>query len=474
VFERLGWRSDRLERLGRLSVTNPRRAVIVKLGWTTISYGIVQLIRLLNNVILARLLAPPLFGLMLIVNTIRIGIELLSDVGINQNIVSHRNGESPDFVDTAWTLQMLRGLFLGAVCFASARLAADFFDQPELAQILPVAALFFVFTGFNSAGRALAQKQIRVKRLSIFEIGVALFSLIAHATLALITPTIWALVLGSVVTGAFTLVGSYFLVPHIRHRIMLDRPSLTQLLVFGKWIFLSSIIYFLAMNFDRLYFSRQISLTELGIFGIARTLADTVTLLAARCGSMLLFPMVAAMQAEGAEVRQRLQHDRRLLLLGVAIALSFFVAVSDRVVAFLYDERYQAAAILLPVLLLGAWFAVLSTVNESILTGIRKPAASAFANIAKFVTYLVAVPLAFQSYGLTVAVLVLSAGEAVKYVTLWVFGRREHLGFGRDDLVLTFVFVIGIVGCRELLQAVGLTPGLDQLFPWLPAIVGRQ
>ena len=108
-------RSGRLERLGRLSVIIPKRTAIVKLGWTTVSYGIVQVIRLLSNVILARLLAPPLFGLMLIVNTIRTGVELLSDVGINQNIVSHKEGASPDFVDTAWTLQMLRGLFLGAV-----------------------------------------------------------------------------------------------------------------------------------------------------------------------------------------------------------------------------------------------------------------------------------------------------------------------------------------------------------------------
>jgi len=455
-------------------VTNPRRAAIAKLGWTTVSYGIVQAIRLLTNVILARLLAPPLFGLMLIVNMIRTGVELLSDVGINQNIVSHRDGASPDFVDTAWTLQVLRGLILGAVCFASAKLAADFFDYPELAQILPVVALFFLFSGFDSAGRALAQKQILVKRLSIFEVGVALLSLVVHVALALITPTIWALVLGSVVTSAAALVGSYFLVPHIRHRIMIDRPSARQVLVFGKWIFLSSIIYFLAMNFDRIYFSRQISLTDLGIFGIARTLADTVTLLVARCGNLLLFPMVAAMQVGGAEIRGRLRHDRRIVLLIAAIALALFVALSDRIVALLYDERYQAAAVILPALLLGVWFAILSTVNESILFGIRKPAASAFANIAKFLAYLVAVPLAFQAYGLIAAVLVLSAGESIKYVTLWVFGRREHLGFGRDDLALTIIFVLGILGFRELLAASGLTGGLDQLFPWVAAMLANK
>ena len=456
-----------------MSVTNLTRGAIVKIGWTTISYGVVQFIRLLNNIVLARLLAPQLFGLMVIVNAIRTGIELLSDVGISQNIVSNPKGASPDFLDTAWTLQVLRGLFLGAVCFLSGNFATDFFDQHALAEVLPVAALFFVFTGFDSTGRALVQKQLLVKRLSVFEVGIALLSFAAHVSLALITPTIWALVLGSVVSGAATLVASFFLVPGLRHRFMIHRASARQLIVFGKWIFLSSIIYFLAMNFDRLYLSQQIPLAALGIFGIARTLADTVTLLVARCGNMLLFPMVAAMQAEGPEVRRHLRSGRRQLLFGAAIALALFVAHSDRIVALLYDERYQAAATILPALLLGVWFAILSTVNESILIGIRKPAASAFANVAKFVAYLVAVPLAFQSYGLPAAVLVLSAGEAVKYAMLWLFGRREHLGFGRDDLVLTIIFGMAILGFRELLVAAGLTGGIEQLYPWAATMLGR-
>ena len=80
------------------------RGMIVRLSWTTGSFGLIQLLRLVNNVVLARLLSPPLFGLMLIVNSIRTGVELLSDVGINQNIVSNRKGHTPVFYDTAWTI----------------------------------------------------------------------------------------------------------------------------------------------------------------------------------------------------------------------------------------------------------------------------------------------------------------------------------------------------------------------------------
>src|SRR5207253_6177647 len=176
------------------------KSIVVRLGWVTLSHGTVQLLRLLNNVILARILAPPIFGLMAIVNAIRTGVELLSDVGIMQNIISSPRGEDPLFYDTAWTLQALRGLVLAALCMLLAVPIARFFNYPQLAVILPVASLFFVFTGFDSTARPLVQKQLQVARVSLFDIGITLIALVAQVTIALITPTVWALVLGSVIT----------------------------------------------------------------------------------------------------------------------------------------------------------------------------------------------------------------------------------------------------------------------------------
>ena len=446
------------------------RSLFIKLGWTTFSYGTVQVLRLLNNIILARLLAPPLFGLMLIVNTIRTGIELLSDVGINQNIIRHERGDTPIFYDTAWTLQALRGIVLGAICFLFGGIAARFFGVPELAAILPVASLFFLFTGFDSVARFLLQKKLSLVRLSLFEIIVAALSLLIHVALALITPTIWALVLGSVFAAAITLVGSFLLMPGLRHRFIIDRPSLRELLLFGRWIFLSSIIYFAAMNFDRLYLAKHISLGQLGVFGIARTLADTISLFVTRTSSMILFPLVAAMRGTAPEIRGRLRHGRRTLLLATAIGLAAFTALGDRIVGVLYDARYAEAGLMLPVLAIGTWFAVMSSINDSILIGLGHPRLSAAGNAAKLLAYVVGVPIALTTRGLDAAIVALSVGEVARYLTLWISSRGEGLGFARDDLPLTLVFLGCTVAFRAALHAVGLTSGLDGLFPFAFAL----
>jgi O-antigen/teichoic acid export membrane protein len=443
------------------------KSMVVRLGWMTMSYGTVQLLRLANNVILARILAPPIFGLMAVVNAIRTGVELLSDVGIMQNIISSPRGEDPLFYDTAWTLQALRGLVLAALCMLMAVPIARFFHYPQLAVILPIASLFFVFTGFDSTARALAQKQLQVARVALFDIGITFIALVAQVTIALITPTVWALVLGSVITGAATLISSFLFLPGLRHRFIVDPESARQLMRFGRWVFLSSIVYFFAMNFDRLYFAKQISLSQLGVYGIARSLADMVTLFVARASSFVLYPSVAAAGLAPVDLRKRLLRGRRTLLLGAAVGMGAFLAVSQIIVRLLYDARYSEAAWILPVLCVGVWFGILTSTNDSILMGLARPAYPALSNAAKLITYVVGVPLAFVFYGFTAAVAVIAIGELVKYVALWLLSHKEHLQFGRDDLLLTIAFATTAVVVGEFTRVLGIGGGVQSILPHL-------
>ena len=441
--------------------------MVERLGWASITFGLMQVLRLANNVVLARLLAPSLFGLMTIVNAIRFGVELLSDLGINQNIVSSEKGHTRDFYDTAWTLQVIRGVILGIICVALAIPFAKFFEQPELAVILPVMSLMFFFGGLAATSNAILQKQINVVRLSLFELGGLVLTVAIQIGIALYTPTIWALVIGNIVGWAIAFLATYLIIPGMSHRLFIDREAAKQVLSFGKWIFLSSIIFFLAMNFDRFYFAKQITLDQLGVYSIARTLSEMFSQFTARASNLLIFPSIAAWQASGFEVRQRVLRGRRLVLAVAALGLAGFVSISDFVIQLLYDDRYLEAGAILPLLMIGVWFAVLCTVNDSIMLGTKRPAFPAISSGAKLAFYVVALPLTFWMFGFMTAVLVLSLGEAVRYVVLWVFSRRQHLGFGRDDLALTLLFFGAILGFREILSLIGLTGGINTLFPIL-------
>lgn len=441
------------------------RKVVVRLGWVTLSYAAVQVLRLVNNVILTRLLEPSIFGIMSLVIAIRVGMELISDVGVTQNIVSNPRGTDPAFYDTGWTLQALRGVFLGGLCALLSAPVARFFNHPQLALILPIIAVSFIFGGLDSTGRGLLHKQINVSRMGLFEIAQAALAIFIYAGAALLFHNVWAVVVGLIATSAVTLICSFMYIPGLRHRLIIDAESTRQLIHFGKWVYFSSIVYFFAMNFDRLYFAKQISLAELGIYGIARNLADMVSQLAVRGSSFILYPTVAASGLAPPDLRKRLLRGRRTLLLLAAVGLGGIAAFSDLIVGILYDPRYQEAGTILPILCGGVWFAILTSTNDAILMGLSRPAYPALSNATKLVTYLVGMPLAFHFYGFMGAVLVIAGGEVVKYLTLWALTHKEHLRFGRDDLALTLAFLLTAWGCRELVHLLGWNGSVHQLHP---------
>lgn len=420
-------------------------------SWTTGAWGLCQLLRIVTSVILTRLLAPELFGIMLIVNTIRTGVALLLDVGISQSVISNKHAEEKDFYDTAWTLQLAQCTILTIVCTAAAYPVSRIYDAPIIAWILPAASLAFLIGGAASTGRYLVQRRLGLKRIGIFDTTTLAVSSVVQILLAWLSPTVWALVAGNLFATIAATVTSYLLDPRVKHRLFISREYARQILSFGKWIILSSTVVYLAGNLDRLYLAQAIPLALLGVYGIARSLSEMLASLVVTLGNSLIFPSVANSQLRREELRQRLSRIRSMSLCGAALGLSFFAAVSGPLVEFVYDERYHAAGAMLPLLSLGVWFTVLCTLSESVLLGIGRPAYGAAANGAKLAWLCIALPLGVAWYGLTGAIVALVAGDAARYVPLLYYKMREGLSFLRQDILITLLGLAAFLLWRAIL-----------------------
>ena len=76
-----------------------KRRVINAGVWSIGGYGLSQAIRFGSNLLLTRLLAPELFGVMSIATVIMGGLSMLSDVGLRQNIIQSRRGHETLFLE---------------------------------------------------------------------------------------------------------------------------------------------------------------------------------------------------------------------------------------------------------------------------------------------------------------------------------------------------------------------------------------
>ena len=431
-------------------------------GWVAVAFILQQFVRLGSSIVLASLLAPALLGTMLLINTLRTGVELLSDVGIGQNIINNPRGNEPEFYNTAWTIQILRGVVLTVLALALSIPVAQIYDNAELKVLLPFVAPVFLIAGLMSPSRFLLQKRMEVGKVATFDLVLGVFAAAVQVALVAYSATIESLIWGLIISTAIWTIGSFFIIDWRGHKLQWDMGAAKSILHFGKWIFLSTLIYFLAMNFDRLYFADAIPIALLGIYGIARTFSETVTLLFQHMGNSFVFPKISASGLRGADLRKSIGPIRMVILLVIATGLAFGISVADEFIFLVYDARYHAAGFFLTVLLFGTWFSTLGTMSDAMMMGVGKPSGVALSNGVKLTIIAALLPFVLANYGINAALLVFVFAEVARYGALMWQKRTHGIGFARQDVIATAVFIILVFAFREMTMLVGLTGGISE------------
>jgi len=135
--------------------------------WTVAGFGTQKILQLLSNLILTRILFPEAFGLMALVHVFMVGLVMFSDVGINPAIIQNKRGEDTAFLNTAWTIQVVRGFILWATACLIAYPASILYGHALLFPLLCAVGSTAAITGFQTTAVALASRNMHLDRKSV-------------------------------------------------------------------------------------------------------------------------------------------------------------------------------------------------------------------------------------------------------------------------------------------------------------------
>ena len=331
-------------------------------------YGYSQGLRFASNLILARLLVPEDFGLMLIINVVLHGLQMFSDLGTGPALIQHKQGDEPHFLRTAWTISVARGATLWLAACAMAWPLAWIYEDDRLAMVLPVAALSTFFDACCSTYVCVLERRLKLGLISIISLGSYTVSVGVMITGALYTSTVWPLVAGTLVYTSLSSALTHFLPGAVPMRFQLDRSVARQLFRFGKWLTLSSMLTFVAGQLDKIMLGKLLTITELGVYSIAFMLSQVTVSLMHELSSRILHPVYARAGESGSEVlRSQVRRFRISLLVLTLPPLMLLYAVAPELIGLLYDERYSDAGWMLQFLSLGAMITVVLLPAESVL-----------------------------------------------------------------------------------------------------------
>lgn len=333
--------------------------------WTTGGYGLAQVLRLANNLLMTRLLTPEAFGLMAIVDTLLIGLYMLSDTGVGPTLVQRRDPPQRDLLDTAWSIQALRGVLLYAVLLGLASPLASWYDEPLLVAILTVAGGQILFEGFQSTGVFEATRAMAIRRLVVFETIVQISGIAFMLAFAWFQPSVWALVWGGLFASVVRVLVSHVMFRRPGARLRWNGGYVRELVRFGRWLLPSTVLLFVILRSDRLLLARWISVGDLGAYTIASFVPLTVIAVAGLVSHNVLFPLFSRLRDRGASpLRSEIVRRRVSFLAFTTPVLCVTAVFGDQLIHVLYDSRYHHAGWMLRVLSCGA---IVACANESAL-----------------------------------------------------------------------------------------------------------
>lgn len=303
-----------------------------------------QALRLASNLILTRLLFPEAFGTMAMVSVFLMALAMFSDVGVGPAIMQSKRGDERAFLDTAWTIQIIRGCSLFVVALGLSWPVARYFGEPDLIYYLPVSALTLVIAGFNPTKLQTANRHMRAGRVTMIELAVQAIGIVIAVALALTFHSVWALVVSGVLSSLAHLLLLYLFLPGPGNRLHWEREAAGELIHFGKWIFLSTICGFAIGQADKVIIGGYLSTYDFGIYSIGFFLASFPLMLGHVVTHRVLIPIYREtpprQSRENFLALRRMRMPATAALLGIALALAI---VGAWVVQLLYDPRYEVA-----------------------------------------------------------------------------------------------------------------------------------
>lgn len=337
-----------------IQVTALRKRVLNSGSWILAGYGVNQFLRFAGNLILTRLLFPEAFGLMAIYQAIYYGVHMLTDVGIGPSIVQHKRGNEPVFLNTAWTVQIVRGLLAWIGFCVLALPMAALYGEPLLAWILPVAGLTAFIGGFSSSKIHTAQRNLDVVRVTQIDMGSSAVGLLCTIVLAWILKSVWALVWGNLITCIVQMIASHVALEGVRNRFAWDKESLTHMRGFGRWILFNSALSFLSVEGARLLTGAILNMRELALYSLASTMSLIVWQAVQKLAGRVLFPAYSEVYRTNPENLMNVLFKARVTTMlpswGLAV---FFIVFGVRFMDTLYDARYHGSGDMLQVLAAG-------------------------------------------------------------------------------------------------------------------------
>ena len=337
--------------------------------WTVLSRLGVQGIGFLSTLVLARLLVPADFGLVALANTFSAALITISEFSLDVVLIQNREATREHY-DTAWTMSVLRNLFLAVALALAADRIGRFFEDPRVALITYWLAISTFVDGFQNVGIVHFRRELAFKKDMVYTVLGKFGMFLVTVPLAFVWHNYWALVAGTVAGAFLRVLLSFAMHPYRPHFSM---ARWRELMGFSKWLILNNFLGFLFNRSDTFVIGKFIGPQAVGIYGMGFEIANMTTSNLLAPLRRALFPAYATVAGDPASLRTAfVDVFAFVMLIGTPVALGIGL-VAEPLIHVMLGPQWVETIPLIQILSLYGFLNLVSAGSSPIFLATARP-----------------------------------------------------------------------------------------------------
>jgi O-antigen/teichoic acid export membrane protein len=242
-------------------------------GWVMAWRLGMRVFGLVNTLVLVRLIQPADFGIIALATSFMQTIDGMLTLGTEEAVIREASPDSA-FYDTAFTLNLLRGLSVAVLVGALAWPAAGFFADPRLGPVLLFVACLPLLDGFANIGVVDFRRDFAFHKEFAIMVLPKLCGMVAAITTALLLRSYVAMLVGMGVNRTLRVVMSYVMHPY---RPGLSLKAWRGLAGYSAWTWLLSLAVLVRDRSDSLLLGRLMNTASVGFYSVGAEVAALPT-----------------------------------------------------------------------------------------------------------------------------------------------------------------------------------------------------
>lgn len=424
--------------------------------WSAVERFSIQGIGFLLSIVIARIVSPSAYGLIVMIQVFLSFSQLFIDSGFTNALIQKKDRDETDYC-TVFIFNMGVAILLYVLFFLAAPLIAIIYEEPQLKMITRVISLNLIFTSLSIVQRTRLTINLDFKTQTRAGLMAVIISGIVGVICAYTGLEVWALVIQGLLNQLLISLALMYL-SSWRPKLDFSYYSFKRLFSFGSKLMIANILTNIYVNISNLIIGKKYTSADLAFYNRGFTLSQFPSVNISDVMNRIIYPVLSKLQDDMVALREAYLKYLHIAHYVVLFLMGLLIVLAEPLIALLLTPKWLEAVPYLRIFCINFMLYPILQQTSNPVAAIGHSGV-----LLKYQLLKRCVSLAILIYTLTVSIqavcwgiVVSSIFEAV--VNLFIVRKEIGVGFRAHFYSLIDIFAVVLVVCVLVYFVIQLIP----------------